>query len=249
MHAELREVCSGLRAHAGFSGAQVVIAGAAAAGGLGAAVKGLFASTKIQIGVAASSVAAAGVLGFVVAPWGGDGAAAPVDLAGKRGVELEVTPAPAAPPSTSLRVTTGNLTTEARGPERRDEAAGEPQRAVTPTSAMPAKVAKAPVKRVAGGDGARAESPAMTEDAAFDESSPVVYRETTVERHTTAYDGYSVVYETTTVYEVNARDQSRTTTRTTSYTQPQSTTQPPAGGEVTARTAESTPAPAAPNGP
>src|SRR3954447_12939480 len=80
MYAELCEVCSGLRAHAGFSAAPVVVAGAAATGGFGAAVKGLLASTKIQIGVAAGSVAAAGVLGFVVAPWGGDGAAAPVDL-------------------------------------------------------------------------------------------------------------------------------------------------------------------------
>jgi RNA polymerase sigma factor (sigma-70 family) len=246
MYAELCEVCSGLRAHAGFSAAPVVIAGAAATGGLGAAVKGLLASTKIQIGVAASSVAAAGVLGLVVAPWGGDGAAGPLDLAGKRGVELEITQAPAAPPSTSLRVTTGNLTTEARVPEPRVESAGEPRRAVIPTSAT---VAKATVKPAVGGDGARAESPAMTEEAAFDESSPVVYRETTVERHTTAYEGYSVVYETTTVYEVNARNQSRTTTRTTSYTQPQSPTQPPAGGGSTARTAESTPAPAAPNGP
>jgi RNA polymerase sigma factor (sigma-70 family) len=247
MYAELREVCSGLRAHAGFSAAPVVIAGAAATGGFGAVFKGLLASTKIQIGVAAGSVAAAGVLGFVVAPWGGDGAAAPLDLAGKRGVELEITQAPAAPPSTSLRVTTGNLTTEARVPERA-EPADEPQRAVTPTSAKPARIAKAPAKPAGDGDGARAE-PAMTEEAAFDESSPVVYRETTVERHTTAYEGYSVVYETTTVYEVNARNQERTTTHTTSYTQPQSPTQPPAGGGATARTAESTPAPVAPNGP
>jgi len=89
----------------------------------------------------------------------------------------------------------------------------------------------------------------MTEEMAFDESSPVVYRETTVERHTTTYEGYSVVHETTTVYEVNARNQERTTTHTTSYTQPQSSTQPPAGGGATARTAESTPVTVAPNGP
>ncbi|HEV7646554.1 MAG TPA: sigma-70 family RNA polymerase sigma factor [Actinophytocola sp.] len=245
MYVELREVCSGLRAHAGVSAAPVVIA--AAAGGFGAVFKGLFASTKIQIGVAAGSVAAAGVLGFVVAPWGGgDGAADPVSLSGKRGVELEITQPPGAPPTTSLRVTTGVLTTQARVPERRAEPADPPEGAVTPTSAKPVK---ATPKAAAGGDGARAGAPMMSGEAAFDESSPVVYRETTVERHTTTSDGYSVVYETTTVYEVNARNQSRTTTRTTSYTQQPSPTQPPAGGASTARTDEPTPAAAAPNGP
>jgi RNA polymerase sigma factor (sigma-70 family) len=239
MYTELREVCSGLRAHASISAAPVVAV--AAAGGLGATLKALFASTKIQIGVAAGSAAAVGMFGFVTGPWsGGDGASAPLDLAGKRGVETLITQPPE--PKTSLRVTTGELMTRAEVPERRADPVGAPAPAVTTTSS------KAPA--TAAGEGERTGGPMMSDAAAFDESAPVVYRETTVERHTTTYDGYVVVYETTTVTEVNSLDQTRTTTETTSYTQqPTSPTQPPAGGPQTARTAESTPSAAAPNGP
>jgi RNA polymerase sigma factor (sigma-70 family) len=241
MYTELREVCSGLRAHAGMSAAPVVAV--AAAGGLGAALKALLASTKIQIGIAAGSAATVGLLGFVVGPWsGGDGASAPLDLAGKRGVETLVTQPPR--PSTSLRVTTGELMTRAEVPERRADPVDAPAPAVTPTSS---KAPAAPA-RTAGVE--RTGDPMISEAAPFDESAPIVYRETTVERHTTTYDGYVVVYETTTVTEVNSLDQTRTTTETTSYTQqPPPPTQPPAGGEQTAQTAESTPSAAAPNGP
>jgi hypothetical protein len=55
---------------------------------------------------------------------------------------------------------------------------------------------------------------------AFDESAPIVYRETTVETYSTEYEEYTLVQETTTVTEVNSLDQTRTTTSTTSYTQP-----------------------------
>ncbi len=239
MYAELREVCSGLRAHAGLSAAPAILAGAAAAGGFGSMLKGLLASTKIQIGIAAGSAATVGLLGFVVAPWSGGGDSAPLDLAGKGGVELEVTQQRPAPPHTSLRVTTGELTTEANVPE---QPAADPAEAVTPTSARP------PARRPTAG-GARTGQPMMSEEAPFDESAPIVYRETTVERHTTTYEDHVVVYETTTVYEVNSRNQSRTRTETTSYTQQQSPSQPPSSGAQTARTVEPTASPAAPNGP
>ena len=243
MHAELREVCSGLRAHAGVSLAPVVVAGAAAAGGFGATLKGLLASTKIQIGLTATSAAAVGLFGFVVGPWSGGDGADPLDLAGKGAAELQVTQPT---PSSSLRVTTGSGSTHARAPERQaepvepaDSAAEQPS--VTPTSSKPAaKTAKT--------DGARTAEPVRTEDA-FDESAPIVYRETTVERHTTTQDGYVVVYETTTVTEVNSLNQTRTTSETTSYTQRPSPTEPPSGGPQTARTGESTAGDAAPNGP
>jgi RNA polymerase sigma factor (sigma-70 family) len=247
MYAELREVCSGLRTHASFAAVPVAaLAGAelAKAGGLGTAVKGLLAGTKVQIGLAAGSAAAVGVLGFVVGPWsGGDGAKAPLDLAGKGGVEFQVTERPRPPSSTSLRVTTGELTTHARVPERQDSPADVPAAAVTPTSAKP------PARRPAAGDGARAEDPLLTADPTFDESAPIVYRETRTERHTTTVDGQVVVYETTTVTETNSLDQTRTTTTSTSYTQPPSTDEPPTGGPQTARTDESTASAAAPNGP
>jgi RNA polymerase sigma factor (sigma-70 family) len=224
MHTELREVCSGLRAHAGISAVPAVVVGA---GGGFAAVKSLLASTKIQIGLAAGSVAAVGVLGMVVGPWGGgNGATEPLDLAGRPGLELGATAKPAPPPESSVRVTTGRLTTEARGPERA-EPVEEPARTVTSTSK-----AKAPAKPAAG---ARAAQPMMTEQAAFDESAPIVYRETTVERRTTTYDDYVVVHETTTVTETNSRNQTRTRTTTTSYTEPRD----PAGGTPAPRTAES----------
>jgi hypothetical protein len=221
MHTELREVCSGLRAHAGIAAVPAVVA----AGGGFAAVKSLLASTKIQIGLAAGSVAAVGVLGMVVGPWGaGNGTTEPLDLAGKPGLGATAKPAP--PPEPSLRVTTGRLTTEARGPERA-EPVEQPARTVTSTSK-----AKAAAKPAAG---ARSADPMMTEQAAFDESAPIVYRETTVERRTTTYDDYVVVHETTTVTETNSRNQTRTRTTTTSYTQPRD----PAGGTPAPRTAES----------
>jgi RNA polymerase sigma factor (sigma-70 family) len=243
MHAELREVCSGLRAHAGLSAAPVVVAGAAAAGGFGSMLKGLLAGTKVQIGIAAGSAAAIGLLGFVVAPWG-DGGSAPLDLAGKPGVELEIAQQerPAAPPS--LRVTTGSLSTEATAPEQREPVDEAPAKAVTPTSAK-----RKAAQRRAAGNGTRADRPMMTEAEPFDESAPIVYRETTVERHTTTYEDRTVVYETTTVYEVNSRNQSRTRTTTTSYTQQPEPSQPPSDGPQTARTAEPTGSSTGPNGP
>src|SRR3954451_16944262 len=62
MYAELREVFTGLRP--GVAAAPVV---AAASWQLGATVKALFASTKFQIGLAATSAAAIGALGFALA--------------------------------------------------------------------------------------------------------------------------------------------------------------------------------------
>jgi RNA polymerase sigma factor (sigma-70 family) len=244
MYTELREVCSGLRAHAGMSAAPAVIAGAAAAGGFGSMLKGLLASTKIQIGVAAGSAAAVGLLGFVIAPWSSGGDAAPLDLAGKRGGEVEITQERPAPPHPSLRVTTGELTTEAKVPEQRVPADSEPAKAVTPTSAK----GKAAQRRASGG-GAKAGRPMMSDAQSFDESAPIVYRETTVERHTTTYEDRTVVYETTTVYEVNSRNQSRTRTTTTSHTQQQGPSQPPSSGQQTAQTAEHTGSTAETNGP
>ncbi|MGH3756554.1 sigma-70 family RNA polymerase sigma factor [Actinophytocola sp.] len=241
MHAELREVCSGLRAHAGLAAAPAVVAGAVAAGGFGATLKGLLASTKIQVGLVAGSAAAVGLLGFVVTPWGGgDGAAAPVDLSGRNGVELEMTHK-AEPSHSPLRVTTGRLTTRAEVP-----AADPVDEPVPTTTPGPAKRSAVPART---DDGARTGRPMTTRQAAFDESAPIVYRQTRVERHTTTYNGYTVVYETTTVTETNSLDQTRTTTRTTSYTQQQTLAKPPSGSPQTARTAESTPSPAAPNGP
>jgi hypothetical protein len=194
----------------------------------------MLASTKIQIGIAAGSAAAAGVLGFVAVPWGGgDGPPAPVDLAGKGGIVLRTSEQTTS--SSSLGVTTGELTTRAHVPERRADPARTAARSAPSSEAKSAPATKP-------GGGARVAQPMMTES--YDESAPIVYRETTVEWHITSYDGYDVVYETTAVTEVNSLDQTRTTTETNRYTQEAS----PNGLQSEARTADSTTSPAAPNG-
>lgn len=235
MHAELRDVCSGLRAHAAHlavpaalaAGALAVQAGGLTGGlGIGATVKGLLAATKVQVGLVAGSAAAVGALGLAAVPWGGDGAASPVDLAGKRGTELVITqPTPTSTSSAPLRVAEGELTTQAHAPHPRTGRDERPA-SVAPTSQTP------PDTSGTGGD-ARDEPASTTllvdDDGAapetYDESAPVVYRRTTVARHTEVRGQLTVVYETTTVTEVNTLDQSRTTTTTATYTQP--TTPPP----------------------
>jgi len=219
VHAELRDVCSGLRAHAGISAVPVA---AVAGWQLGAALKGLFASAKVQISLAATSAAAVGVLGFVVTPWGatGDDKALPIDLDGRRIVEMEIGKGQAAVPPSSVDVNRGSATSAVEGTNseqaRVDEGPAEqdpvqPEVPVVPTSTPS-------VDRSETHEGTPvAES---GENAPYDESAPVVYRETTVETYTEQYDTYTMIYETTTVREINSLDQERTTTTTTSYTQP-----------------------------
>lgn len=221
VHAELRDVCAGLRAHAGISAVPVV---AVAGWQLGAALKGLFASVKVQISLAATSAAAVGVLGFVVGPWGAtdDDTALPVDLDGRRIVEMEIGKGQPVPPS-SVEVNSGSATSavegtnseEARAAEREAEPDPDlPVVPVVPTSSVPSVDRSEPVE-----EGTPvAESGENAEP--YDESATVMYRETTTERYTQQYDTYTVVYETTTVKEINSLDQERTTTTTTSYTQP-----------------------------
>jgi RNA polymerase sigma factor (sigma-70 family) len=67
MHAELREVCSSLRAHAGVLAMLVPATAAASGSGLLSALKGVLVS-KLKVGIALVSTAAAGVVGFTVGP-------------------------------------------------------------------------------------------------------------------------------------------------------------------------------------
>jgi RNA polymerase sigma factor (sigma-70 family) len=222
MYAELRDVFVGLRPHSGLAAVPVVVA--TAGWQLGASVKSLLASTKVQIGVAASSAAAMGLLGFVFAPWGGD-EREPVDLAGKRAIEMRVE-APQAPPPSTFAVERGSLAGSIvppakTGAEGREYARERADEAVTPTADAPPQTGgteEAPPP--AGGGGDRSETPLASAPATFAESVPIVYRETTVETYSEQYEHYTLVQETTTVTEVNSLDQTRTTTSTTSYTQP-----------------------------
>ncbi|MFI7674809.1 sigma-70 family RNA polymerase sigma factor [Actinophytocola sp. NPDC049390] len=228
MYAELRDIFVGLRPHTGLAAVPVI---GAALWQLGATVKGLLASTKIQIGIAATSAAAVGALGFAFVPWGGGGDdATPVDLAGKRAIETGLEPRPVASSSTA-DVREGSLDGSIEPPERaetedreydREHGAQETDTPVTPTpttSTPPSTGASGPP----GGDGGRSDTPestGSTENETFDESAPIVYRETTVETYSTEYEDYTLVEETTTVTEVNSLDQTRTTRSTTSYTEP-----------------------------
>lgn len=225
MHAELRDVCSGLRAHAAIlavpvlaaAGTQLVGA-AASTGGFGflAALKGFVASTKIQMGLAATSAAAVGVLGFVVAPFGGspqDQAA--IDLDGQPAAAQEQ---PVVVTSSTVTLPGGTLTGVITAPERARQSADPPSEPVT---AVPA----ADGTSQDSGDGGRTDAPPTL----YDENSPVVYREVTVHRQEQQYEEYTLVQETTHMTEVNSLDQTRTLTESTTYTEPPatSTTDPP----------------------
>jgi RNA polymerase sigma factor (sigma-70 family) len=219
MYAELRDIFVGLRPHTALTAAPVV---AAAGWQLGAALKGLFAGTKFQVGLAAASAAAVGVLGFVLAPWGGD-EARPVDLAGKRAIERDVEPRPVRPLA-PVDVRLGSLDSSIQRAEDEEPADREyggrpgdaPVVTITETTVTPSEQSGASPTT----DGGRSDVPLSSETEAFDESAPIVYRETTVETYSQDYGDYTLVHETTTVTEVNSLDQRRTTTSTTSYTQP-----------------------------
>jgi RNA polymerase sigma factor (sigma-70 family) len=211
MHAELRDVFTGLRPNPGLAAAPVL---AVAGWQLGAAFKALFASTKFQAGLAATSAAAIGVLGFVLTPWGSD-KPTPMDLAGKGAIEMHVEARPVNPLK-PLDVAKGSLDDTIDHPEK----ARQPVTPTTATTPPPASTAPSTAAEPTT-DGARGEDIPMTTDAAtFDEDAPIVYSETTTESYSQEYEEYTLVQETTTVTEVNSLDQTRTSTTSTSYTRP-----------------------------
>jgi RNA polymerase sigma factor (sigma-70 family) len=199
MHAELRDVCSALRAHAGVVAAPTALA----VGAAGWSVKGLLASAKMQVALAASAAATLGALGLVITPWGPGHAIATDELDGKRGLELIITGAqPVNTTQPTIALTTGQLSTAAVVPVRNHHAAaGEP---VAPPVDPAAEPSSADVPAKSGPD----------------EGAQVVYRMTSVEQHTEVYQDYAVVYETTEVTKVDANHQTTTYTETTKYTKP-----------------------------
>jgi RNA polymerase sigma factor (sigma-70 family) len=256
MYAELRDVCSGLRAHAAYVAVPATLAvGAAAAhltggtttaasaasaatgglggslgAGLGATVKGLLATTKIQVGIAAGSAAAIGALGVVTIAWGGDGSSSPTDLSSRGAVQLELTEQSPSPlTSTSLRVAEGELSSQASAaPGERDGGPATPR----PRQAPPAESSSSSSHSVTPTSAGELSASPLDAPAGYDDSVPVLHRETTVERYTQVEDGVIMVYLTTTVTEVNSLDQTRTSTQTTSFAEP-------AGSTTSDSTAES----------
>jgi RNA polymerase sigma factor (sigma-70 family) len=207
MHDELRDVCSGLRAHAAMLGAPVAaVAGwqLASSTGLGAVVKGLLASAKAQVAMVASSATVLGVLGFVAGPW------SPVhsvvafdDLDGQRGLELIITGAPPTGSSTpeSIALTTGSLLTSAVVPNHRRNPQQHEATSTDPAAPPP-------------GDQA-ADQPTAS---GYDPNAPVVYRETNVAQRSESHGDYMVIYESTSVTEVNSANQTKVSTGTRQYT-------------------------------
>jgi RNA polymerase sigma factor (sigma-70 family) len=143
MHAELRDVCSSLRAHAGVL-VMLVPATAAAASGSAAAttIKGLLLS-KLKIGLALASTAAAGVIGIAVGPALMDSHSEAISLP-QGGVELEISPPrssllgappsrPVAPDEATLRLP-GHLPGQAG---QRGGAAGRSSTAAPATTSSP----------------------------------------------------------------------------------------------------------------
>jgi hypothetical protein len=211
MHAELQDVYSGLRAHAVLLTAPVVaVAGwelsraVATTGGLGATVKGLLASAKVQVALAATSAAAVGVLGLVTGPWGPGAPVAQDDLDGDRGAELVITGSQPSDRTSSqtIALTTGEYSTAAVVPSRRTLRPGAGNAVPATNAGGSPEVVAAPAK------------------SGFDEGALVVYRETAIEQRSETYAGIATVYETRSVTEVNAENQTRTYTETTKYTKP-----------------------------
>ena len=95
MHAELTDVCSSLRAHAGVLAmlvpATATVAGAASGAGWLTTLKGLLVS-KLKIGVAIASTAAAGVVGVTVGPALIDSQHTEAINLPQGGVELQISP-------------------------------------------------------------------------------------------------------------------------------------------------------------
>jgi hypothetical protein len=214
MHDELRDVFTGLHPNQGIAAVPVL-----AVGGwqLGAAVKGLFASTKFQAVLAATSAAAIGVLGFVLTPWATD-RPAPLDLAGKRAIEMQLEPVS---PLQPIDVPEGSRNDTIEHPRKARKQRSAPAPVTTTTSAAPPTTSAASGAVDATTDGARGEeTPTSSGAAVYDDTAPVVYSETTTETYSQEYEDYTLVQETTTVTEVNSLDQTRTTTTSTSHTEP-----------------------------
>jgi RNA polymerase sigma factor (sigma-70 family) len=156
-HNELRDVCSSLRAHAGAvlllvpAAALGLGGGGSIAGGVTTAMKSLLFGSKVKIGLALASTAAAGAFGITVGPAiFNTETSQTISLPGGTGPELRVVePAPPAPTPQKVTVGTGELTVQAAQPVihtvQGDVAAGVPQ---------PPRVAKAP--GVAGAENAAA---------------------------------------------------------------------------------------------
>jgi RNA polymerase sigma factor (sigma-70 family) len=120
-HDELRDVCSSLRVHAGVLVLLVPAAGfgaSSATGGLAAALKSLLLGSKVKVGLALVSTAAAGAFGIAVGPavFSPD-SSRPLGLPGDGSPELTVVEAePSVAESAKAAVGTGRFTVQVPEP-------------------------------------------------------------------------------------------------------------------------------------
>lgn len=219
MHAELRDVCSGLRAHAahliGPAAAALTLVeqftAPAAASGIAkgvVTVKGLLASAKLQAVVATSAAASVGVLAWAAGNWGTAADPFAADgLDGKAGVELVITGSAShvAPFSEQSTVVppTGALSTVILATGQRSTGAGD--------GAGPGG---SEVRATAGGV-----SPTGLTTQDVRPGVMMTYSQSSVYRSTEYFDTYMVVHETTEVTKVDNGTTSSTATSTT-RTQP-----------------------------
>jgi hypothetical protein len=126
-HDELRDVCSSLRAHAGVIVLLVPAAALGLGGGGGAlsgvatAMKSLVLGSKVKVGLALASTAAAGVFGVAVGPavFNADSSQT-VGLQGGAAPELKILePGPGSPQSSKVTIGTDQLTVHAVQPAAR----------------------------------------------------------------------------------------------------------------------------------
>jgi RNA polymerase sigma factor (sigma-70 family) len=120
-HDELRDVCSSLRAHAGVvvllvPAAALGFGGSSVTGGVVAAVKSLLFGSKIKVGLALASTAAAGAFGIAVGPAVFDAnSSQTIGLSGGAGPELRVDPV-VVPELTPTAIGIGHLNVKVAGP-------------------------------------------------------------------------------------------------------------------------------------
>jgi RNA polymerase sigma factor (sigma-70 family) len=225
MYDELRDVCSGLRAHAAFITAPVVGVG------VWAQVKGFLAGAKTQIALAGA--AAVGALGIALVPGGSEtDSTALDDLDSDDGIVL--TSDASAPTAPAIVTTTGQ-----RAPKTRSDtiaadvpAAGGP---VTTTSDAPVvPPAGSSSETTTTAQDARIDAPPTSEDPEmdvklvepYDESLPVIYTHTSTQRKWQVYDDREVYTVTTRETRVNSANQTTVATSSTAYTSMRPTPSP-----------------------
>ena len=218
MYDELRDVCSGLRAHAAYLTAPVVGVG------VWAQVKGFFAGAKTQIALAGA--AAVGALGIALVPGGSDTRPLAVDdLDADDGIVL--TSDASAPTAPAVVTTTGGQAPKTRS----DTIAADVPAAAGPTTTTRARQAESPAgtsseTTTTTGQGARIDSPPASEDPPmgakvvepYDESLPVVYTHSSTQRKWQVYDDREVYTVTTRETRVNSANQTTVVTSSTAYT-------------------------------